>query len=277
MDNGDFALFAWDDTEAYWLGNTETPSALWQTKKYGWDEVPTPIALWAQRILLRDLYTESDWLREYPNLAWYFLPILLSKDGRHSSREYFWKHSAGFPEASTEDALSFYERFLGTGVMDPYRYTMASKLGTSRELDIGRMNAAMAEFNTAKLLFDSGYNPVPEAEVVTGHSIDFSVDDVLVEVTRPQPPRERSANTASKAVKETVGSKANGQLKEYGGDVVLFVDTSSFGMDEWDIIRDMTPDLPHHPTVVYHCHPEQGTQGYRVGQIPVSLDIDWVG
>ena len=43
MENGDLALFAWNDDEAFWLGNTETPSTLWRTEKYTFEEIPYPL------------------------------------------------------------------------------------------------------------------------------------------------------------------------------------------------------------------------------------------
>ena len=60
MDNGDIALFCWTDNGegpagtssgpgGYWLGNTETPSSLWRTDKYGLEEVPYPVRRWAER------------------------------------------------------------------------------------------------------------------------------------------------------------------------------------------------------------------------------------
>lgn len=274
MSNGDFALFAWRDSEAYWIGNTETPSALWQTRKHSFEEVPAPIAYWAQRVLLKDLYRQAGWLSSYPNLSWYFLPVFLSKDGRHTSREFFQRHAAGFPDTDPETALRYYDSFLGRGVLDGYRYTMASKLGTSQKLDLGRMSAAMAEFNAAKILVDSGHTPVPEAEVNTGHSIDFRVGDVLVEVTRPLPPARRAVSDPSKAVRDTANTKSNGQLKEHGGDILLFVDASSFNDSAWKSVCKRRPDVSHHPAVVFRVQPAGGVEGYQLGDVPLDLEID---
>ncbi|MDY6780885.1 MAG: DUF5784 family protein, partial [Halobacteria archaeon] len=150
-----------------------------------------------QRELLADLRKAAPWLSDYPYLSWFFLPVLMSKDGRRTTRVFLRDHAAGFPDTTREEALSFYESFLSTGVFDENRYVMASKLGTSKSLDITRMAATMSEFNAAKLLADAGYEVVPEVEVDTGHSLDFEVrrDDrsSLVEVTRPLPPDERNA------------------------------------------------------------------------------------
>lgn len=276
MDNGDFALFLWNDRESYWIGNTETPSALWQTRKHSFTEVPQPIAVWTQRVLLQDLVRQEPWLDDYPNLAWFFLPVFLSKDGRRTSREFFKEHSAGFPAATTDEALTYYEKFLASGILDPYRYVMASKLGTSNQLDIGRMSATMAEFNAAHILTDSGYSPEPEAEVVTGHSIDYRVDGALVEVTRPQPPSERAVNTAVAALRDTVGTKSAGQLSEHAGDVLLLVDASSFTDTQWSQLKERRPDVSHQPSVVFRVKPGEGAEGYRVGDVPLDLGITWV-
>lgn len=282
MGNGDFALFAWNDDEAYWLGNTETPSVLWKTDKYGFDEVPYALSRWAQRELLADVTEADPWLAEYTYLTWFFLPVLLSKDGRHTSREFFREHAAGFPDASREEALAFYDDFLKSGVLDDYRYIMASKLGTSEYLDPVRMSAAMGEFNVAKLLVDSGYDITPEIEVTTGHSLDFKAADenggVLAEVTRPRPPTRRAANTPIAAIRETAQTKTNGQLSEHGGGAVLFVDCTNFRDDEWAAIRDERPDVRHRPAVVFRARPDGRVEGYRKGSVPLTLDdaISWV-
>ena len=107
MDNGDIALFLWNDTEAYWMGNTETPEALWRTEKYGFAEVPGDISRWATRELTAQLHEESPWLEPYPHLSWFFLPVFLSKDGREATRTFFDDHAAGFPDADREEALEF--------------------------------------------------------------------------------------------------------------------------------------------------------------------------
>ncbi|MFB6130780.1 MAG: DUF5784 family protein, partial [Salinigranum sp.] len=95
VDNGDTALFCWNDREAYWLGNTETPSTLWRTDKYGFDEVPDDLAEWAERELLAELHEEAPWLEPYSNLSWFFLPVFSSKDGRETTRAFFAEHAAG--------------------------------------------------------------------------------------------------------------------------------------------------------------------------------------
>ena len=282
MDNGDFALFAWNGDDAYWLGNTETPSVLWRTEKFAFDEVPFSLARWAQRELLADLAESEPWLAEYDYLTWFFLPVLLSKDGRETSRAFFRDHAAGFPDADRDEALSFYDDFLKTGILEEYRYVMASKLGTSQYLDPVRMSAAMGEFTAAKILADAGYAVTPEIEVTTGHSLDFKAGNgsgsVLVEVTRPRPPNDRSADSPIVAVRETAETKTSGQLSEHGGGAVLFVDCSSFRDDDWAAVRDERPDVRHRPAVVFRARPDGRIEGYRKGSVPLDLDgaIDWV-
>jgi hypothetical protein len=287
MDNGDLALFAWregDDPVAFWLGNTETPSALWKTTKYTFDEVPYPVARWAQRELLGDLQADTPWLAEYDHLSWFFLPVLFSKDGRDSSREFFRSHGMGFPDATREEALAFYERFLSTGALDDYRYTMASKLGTSQHVDAGRMSSAMSEFTAAKVLTDAGYDVTPEIEVTTGHSLDFRADppngdgSALVEVTRPRPPQRRDADHPVTALRETAAIKTNGQLQEHGGGAVLFVDCTGFRDDEWAAVVGEKPEVRHRPAVVFRARPDGSVEGYAKGSVPLSLDgaVAWV-
>jgi hypothetical protein len=209
----------------------------------------------------------------------------MSKDGRHTTREFFRDHAAGFPDADREAGLSFYEEFLRTGTLDDYRETMAGKLGTSEYLDLTRMRAAMAEFTVARLLVESGYEVVPEIEVATGHSLDYraqspgATDDSgpLVEVTRPQPPSRRSAGTPAAALRETAGTKATGQLQEHGGGAVLFVDCSSFPDDEWRAVAAERPGVQHRPAVVFRARPGGQFEGYSVGNPPLELTaIDWL-
>ncbi|WP_227374828.1 DUF5784 family protein [Haladaptatus halobius] len=284
MDNGDVALFAWDDDRAFWLGNTETPPALWRTTKYTFDEVPYPVARWGQRELLADLSVESPWLAEYDYLSWFFLPVLFSKDGRETSRTFFREHAAGFPDATRDEALSFYERFLRTGALDDYRYTMASKLGTSKYVDETRMSAAMSEFTVGKVLVDAGYELEPEIEVTTGHSLDYRAkppdggQSPLVEVTRPKPPTRRAADTPVAAVRETAATKSTGQLREHGGGAVLFVDCSGFRDDEWSAVVGERPGVRHRPAVVFRARPAGRIEAYRKGSVPLSLNraVEWV-
>lgn len=273
--NGDRALFAVDDADdpvAYWLGNTETPSALWRTDKQGWEEVPYRVARWAQREFLAELYDEEPWLREYQYLAWFFLPVLCSKDGRETTRRFLREHAAGFPDAERADALAFYDSFLSTGVLEPYRETMAGKLGTSNQFDLTRMRAAMGEFTVAKLLFEAGLDPVPEIDVDTGHAIDFrTAGGRLVEVTRPQSPRRRSVDILPvTAVSESAKTKTNGQLDDHQS-AVLFVDCSNFVDDEWAPVRGEQPVLAHQPAVVFRARPSGGIEGYTVGDVPFDL------
>ena len=291
MDNGDIALFAWTDGDegpegvsggpgAYWLGNTETPSSLWRTEKYGFDEVPYPVSRWAERELLAQLRMESPWLNDHDHLAWFFLPVFLSKDGRETTRAFFSDHAAGFPDATAEQALDHYESVLETGALDDYREEMAGKLGTSERLDLTRMAAAMGEFNVAKLLVDAGYQITPEIEVTTGHSIDFRADPpgsdgadaVLVEVTRPLPPGRRAADSPLRAIRETVETKTDGQLDEHAGGVVLMVDCSSFPDDDWATIVSEQPDVGHRPAVVFRLRPNGHAEGYAKGRLPLALD-----
>ena len=291
IDNGDTALFIWTDGDdgpagvdggpsGYWLGNTETPSSLWRTEKYGFSEVPYPVSRWAERELLAQLRMESPWLEPYDHLAWFFLPVFLSKDGRESTRSFFIDHAAGFPNATAEEALQHYEAVLHTGALDGYREEMAGKLGTSEQLDLTRMTAAMGEFNVAKLLVEAGYEITPEITVTTGHAIDFRAepadnDDngaVLVEVTRPLPPDRRAANAATTAIQETVKTKTDGQLNAHAGGVVLLVDCSSFPDPDWRPIIAEQPEVGHRPAVVFRRRPDGTTTGYRTGRLPLSLD-----
>ena len=279
MDNGDTALFVWSDDEAFWLGNTETPQVLWRTDKYGWDEVPYPIARWAQRELLAELHEQSPWLEPYPHLSWYFLPVFMSKDGRETTREFFDDHAAGFPDATRDEALDFYESVLRTGTLDDYRETMAGKLGTSEYLDLTRMTAAMGEFDAAKLLHDAGYDLTPDVEVTTGHAIDYRVERPgeearLVEVTRPLPPSRRRAGTPSAAVRDTAETKTSGQLAEHGGGVTLLVDCSSFPDDAWRSLLAERPDVGHRPAGVFRVRPDGRVEGYEKGRIPLDLELE---
>jgi hypothetical protein len=299
MGNGDVALFAWredgESPEAFWLGNTETPSALWRTEKYTFGEVPYSVARWAQRELLADLRTEAPWLADYDHLAWFFLPVLFSKDGRESSRTFFREHAMGFPDATREQALDFYEEFLQTGALDDHRYEMSSKLGTSPQVDPVRMASAMSEFTAARVLTDAGYEVTPEIEVTTGHSLDFRADPddgpaatdggsgapgggVLVEVTRPRPPTRRNADTPVAAVRETAETKVSGQLQKHGGGAVLFVDCSGFRDDEWNAVKGEQPAVRHRPAVVFRARPAGGIEAYSKGSVPLELDgaVEWV-
>jgi hypothetical protein len=275
MDNGDMALFAWTDDAGFWLGNTETPESLWRTDKVGFDEVPYELRRWAERELLAQLHEEDPWLADYPHLSWYFLPVFLSKDGRETSRRFFADHAGGFPVDDAEAGLSFYESFLETGVLDQYRHLMAGKLGTSTSLNLTRMTAAMAEFNAAYLLVESGYEIEPEAPVSTGHSIDFRATGpdgtFLIEVTRPAPPHRRNANSAVAALRRTASTKVEGQLDAHGGGVVLLVDCSGFRTEEWQDLLAAKPDVGHKPAVVYRLEPDGTAAAYRKGTVPLDL------
>jgi hypothetical protein len=280
MDDGSMALFCWGE-DAYWLGNTETPSALWRTDKYTFEEIPYPVARWAQRVLLADFADQEPLLSRYDHVAWFFLPVFFSKDGAESTREFFRDHAAGFPDAAPEDALAFVESLLRTGVLDDHRYEMAAKLGTSEFVDRTRMQAMVGELIVAGILHDAGYGVTPEVEVTTGHSLDFRADDegegVLVEVTRPTRPGERAAATPVQAVRETADTKASGQLRKHGGGAVLFVDCSSFRDDEWAQVRGERPGVHHRPAAVFRARPDGRVEGYRKGSVPLSLDaaIEW--
>jgi hypothetical protein len=278
MDNGDIALFLWNESEAYWMGNTETPEALWRTEKYGFDEVPEAVSRWATRELTAQLHEESPWLEPYPHLSWFFLPVFLSKDGREATRAFFHDHAAGFPDATRQQALEFYEAFLRTRVLDDWREVMAGKLGTSEHLDLTRMTAAMGEFNVGHLLVEAGYGIEPEIEVTTGHAIDYRAaggdgESVLVEVTRPTPTRKRRAGTPIAAVKDTAETKSEGQLEAHGGGVVLFVDCSSFPDDEWQSVRAERPEVHHRPAVVFRLRPSGRVEGYTKGSVPLDIGL----
>jgi hypothetical protein len=278
MHNGDFALFCWDD-DAYWLGNTETPETLWRTDKETFEEVPYPVSRWAQRELLARIETTDPWLTEHEHVAWFFLPVFCSKDGRDTTRAFFREHAAGFPDATSEEALAFVDALLATGCLDDYRYEMASKLGTSAGTDLTRMAATMGEFIVAKLLYDAGVEFEPEVELDSGHALDFRVDGQhLVEVTRPLPPTRRSrADTAVAAVKQTGRSKTRAQLDKHPG-TTLVIDCSSFRDDEWAAVRAERPDVGYRPTVVFRARPDGTVEGYRVGTVPFDLSgaLDWV-
>lgn len=274
MDNGDFALFAWDGDGAYWLGNTETPETLWRTDKETFDEAPYPISRWAQRELLTDLERDDPWLAAYDHVSWFFLPVFFSKDGRGTTRDFFRNHAAGFPDADREEGLSFYESLLSAGTLDDHRYTMATKLGTSEQLDLVRMRATMAELNTAKLLTDAGYSFTPEIALETGYALDFRVHDpeVLVEVTRPEPPTRRRAGTPASALRETVGAKTSTQLDAHP-DAVVFADCTSFRDDEWAAVSAEQPAVGHEPAVVYRMRPDGTVSGYTRGVSSLSVDV----
>ena len=294
VDDGSLALFCWTDDDegpagtgggpgAYWLGNTETPSALWRTDKYGFEDVPYAVTRWAERELTAGLHDEEPWLADYPHLSWFFLTVFCSKDGADTTREFFRDHDAGFPDTTREAALSFYEEFLSTGVLDDYREEMAGKLGTSEYFDRTRMTATMGEFDVARLLTLAGYDIVPEIEVATDHVIDYRAvhDDgtaTLVEVTRPVPPNRRSVSNPSAAVRDTVATKSSGQLKQHGGGVTLFVDCSSFPDDDWAAVRGECPDVGHRPAVVFRSRPDGRTEAYAKGSVPLELDaaLEWV-
>ncbi|MFP9192305.1 DUF5784 family protein [Natronosalvus vescus] len=278
MANGDVALFARSDDGAYWMGNTETPSSLWRTDKFGWESVPYQVARWSQRELLATLHERDAWLADYPYLSWFFLPVFMSKDGRESTRAFFREHAAGFPDAGRRESTRYIESILETGALDEYRDVMAGKLGTSPHVDRVRMSAAMAEFIAAKVLVDADYEITPEIEVTTGHSLDYRAVDratntnVLVEVTRPQPPANRAAAGPVAAVRDTAETKTSGQLAEHGGGATLFVDCSSFPDDAWAAVRGEQPDVRHRPAVVYRARPDGRIEGYRKGSVPLELD-----
>lgn len=272
MHNDDLALFAWNDEGAWWLGNTETPEALWRTDKQNFGEAPYAVTRWAQRELLADLEETDPWLTDYEYVAWFFLPVLFSKDGRETTRAFFREHAAGFPDADRDDALAFYEGVLWTGRLDNHRYTMASKLGTSEALDLVRMRATMGEFNAAHLLASGGYQFTPEVKLDSGHALDFRIHqgDLLVEVTRPEPPARRRAGTPEAAVRETTDSKTRDQLQAHP-DAVLMVDCSSFRDDEWRPLLAEQPEPGHEPSVVYRLRPDGSVEGYARGPVPAGL------
>ncbi|WP_232685848.1 DUF5784 family protein [Halobacterium zhouii] len=276
MDNGDTALFAWNDDGAWWMGNTETPEVLWRTNKQSFSEAPYEVTRWAQRELLAQLHDEDPWLADYPYVSWFFLPVFLSKDGRETTRAFFADESAGFPDADPEDALDFYENVLKTVPLDDDRHIMAGKLGSSSYLDLARANGAMGEFDAAWLLTEAGYEITPEIEVTTGHFLDFRADrdgeqGVLAEVTRPVPTNDRAAGTPVAAVKDTAQTKTSGQLDAHAGGVALFVDCTSFPDDDWASIRAEEPEVHHRPAVVFRVRPDGSVEGYTKGAVPLDL------
>ena len=297
MKNGDFALFAWNGDGAYWTGNTETPEALWGTNKRRFRRVGGDVADWAEEELLRALENEAPWLERYPGIAEFFLPVLMSKDGRETARE-FLRTGAGFPNSHSNShsnsnsdagvdadvALSFYDGLVSSGVFEGHRYTMASKLGTSEGHDRVRMEATMGEYNAARILHDAGYDVEPEIGMESGHSLDFRAKrngtDAIVEVTRPTPTGRRKASTPEEAVRETAEKKseAGGQLRENDG--VLFVDCSSFDDGAWQRIVNRKPVTGHEPAVVYRTRPGEKpiTEAYLRGhtQLRLSDAVVWV-
>ena len=296
MDDGSFALFCWTDSDddpppaatpgpvGYWIGNTETPSELWRTDKYGFDEAPYPVSRWGQRELLAGLHDDEPWLAAYPHVSWFFLPVFCSKDGAETTRAFFRDHAAGFPDATRAEGTGFVEETLRSGTLDDERETMAGKLGTSASMDLVRMNAAVAEFTAARILTDAGYAITPEIEVTTGHSLDFRATDPdtgsawLVEVTRPQPVSGRAASDPVAAVRDTAETKTSGQLEAHGGGVTLFVDCTSFPADDWAAVRDAQPQVRHKPAVVLRARPDGHVEGYQKGAVPLDLSdaIEWV-
>jgi hypothetical protein len=282
MGNGDVALFAWrpEGSNAYWTGNTETPKALWRTEKRAFEDVGGVLAEWAQEHLLTLLFNEAPWLKRYPNIAWFFLPVLMSKDGSETARQ-FLRTGAGLPNVDADVALEFYDEVVGSGIFEGERYTMASKLGTSEGDDRIRMEATMAEFNAAKILHDAGYAVEPEIEVETGHSLDFRAVgygvDVIVEVTRPTPTGRRKASTPERAVRETATKKTEAGAQLRKNDAVLFIDCSSFDDSAWSRIVEKKPSASHEPAVVYRTLPG-GTEAFLKGWTRLRLTdaVNWV-
>lgn len=281
MDNGDNALFAWNGT-GYWLGNTETPEALWRTEKRCFEDVGGGLARWAQMEMYDVLEREAPWTSDYPLLSWFFLPVLMAKDGRRTTREFF-RGGAGFPEASGDEAMSYYEDVVSTGVFDGCRYEMASKLGTGDGEDAVRMAATMGEFNAAAVLADAGYELEAEPAVAGGRRMDYvangpgAPEGVLVEVTRPSPPRLRGASTAEGAVRESaVRKRRKGQIADADG--VLMVDCSSMTQDQWERVVDDRPESGHEPTLFYRVFPGDGVEAYLEGATRLRLSdaVDWV-
>jgi hypothetical protein len=149
------------------------------------------------------------------------------------------------------------------------------------------MRAAMGEFDGAKLLAEAGYALEPEPELDSGHALDFRVarepdvppasGDVLVELTRPEPPGRRAAGSPATAVRETVAAKTGGQLDAHP-EALLLVDCTSFRDGEWAALCDPQPDIGYRPVVVFRARPEGSVEGYAKGSIPLDLDdgIEWV-
>jgi hypothetical protein len=265
IDNGDTALICWDEEAAYWLGNTETPSSLWRTDKVALAEAPSEMTEWAEQEFLAELLEAEPWLAPYPTLASFFLPVLCSKDGADSTRTFLRDHACGFPDADLDDALTFYDATLARGIFDADRETMAAKLGTSKQVDCGRMAATMGEFDAARLLDDAGHGFTPEAAVDGGYSLDYRTDaGRLVEVTRPLPAARRAAGPIA-GLRETANAKVDGQLAGRAGEAVLFVDCTSFPDDDWARVAGERPEPTHRPAVVYRYRPSGLVAGYTVG------------
>lgn len=271
IENGDLALFAFRPGRAYWLGNTETPEVLWRTDKETFDEAPYAVTRWAERELTARLEVTDPWLAEFEYLTWFFLPVFFSKDGRNTTRRFFAEDAAGFPDASREAGLGFYESLFTTGTLDDHRYTMASKLGTSPGYDLTRMRATMSEFTVARILAEAGLGFVPEVEQASGHALDFAVGDQLIEVTRPEPPARRShADHPVAAVKETGGAKRSDQLAKHPN-AALCIDCTSFTDAEWSAVKGERPAVGHRPTLVFRARPNGHVEGYLHGVLPFDL------
>ena len=146
------------------------------------------------------------------------------------------------------------------------------ELGTSERVDLVRMRATMAEFNTAKLLTDCGYAFAPEIELDSGYALDFRVADpeTLIEVTRPEPPARRRAGTPARAILDTVEGKLSTQLAAHPS-AVLSVDCSSFRDDEWGAVLAEQPAVKHEPAVVYRMRPDGRVEGYVNGRTALDL------
>lgn len=272
VDNGDTALFCWDDAEAYWLGNTETPSSLWRTDKVALARAPAAVTAWAEREFLAELLEAEPWLEPYSTLAQFFLPVLCSKDGAGSTRRFLRDHACGFPDADRDDALTFYDATLARGLFEGDRETMAAKLGTADQVDHGRMAATMGEFDAARLLDDAGHGFTPEAAVDGGYSLDYRTDGGrLVEVTRPLPAARRVAGPVA-GLRETADAKVDGQLAGRAGEAVLLVDCSSFPDDDWARVLGERPEPAHHPAVVYRYRPSGRLEGYVVGETGLGVE-----
>ena len=127
-----------------------------------------------------------------------------------------------------------------------------------------------SDLNTAKLLVDAGNDIEPEVELRSGHSVDFRVEDTLVEVTRPRPPTRRTVDTAIGALKASGDAKTRDQLAAHPG-AVLVVDCTSFRDDEWGRIIAERPGVGYTPLVAFRYRPDGSVEGYSHGSVPFPL------
>ncbi|MEF8854458.1 MAG: DUF5784 family protein, partial [Haloarculaceae archaeon] len=86
-----------------------------------------------------------------------------------------------------------------------------------------------------------------------------------------QPPSERRAGTGASALRETVDSKTETQLRAHEG-AVLLVDCTSFRDDEWASVFAEEPAPGYRPAVVFRVRPNGRVAGYATGRVPLDVD-----